>query len=76
MRRLDPGELVAAGLVATALVADVVLIRCDHLPVSTCLRRNALARAAVLLLAAHLLFVLPFDPLSWLGGKCMPRRLG
>lgn len=73
MRRLDPGELVAVGLVGAALAADVVLIRCDHLPVSTCVRRGLVARAAVLLLAAHLLFVLPFDPLSWLGGKCTRR---
>ena len=59
MRRLDPGEVVAVGLVGAALTADVVLIRRDCLPISTCVRRGVVARVVAAYLAAHLLFDLP-----------------
>lgn len=69
MRRLAPGEVVALGLVAEALVLDVVLIRRGHDPISTCVRGAFLARAVTVAIAVHLCAHVPHDPLSALGRR-------
>lgn len=73
MRRLEPGEWVALTAVAGVLLADVVLIRRGHRPVSECVRRNAHARRAVRFLAGHLTDSIPMDPLS-MAGRWLERR--
>lgn len=73
MRRLEPGEWVALGLVAEALIADVVLIRRGHRPVSECVRTNAHSRRLVRALASHLTDTVPLDPLTMLG-RWLERR--
>ena len=74
MRRWAPGEYAAAGLVGAALVFDVVLIRRDCDPISTCVRRGFVARLAVVALAAHLLFHIRHDPLTWAAGRLLRAR--
>lgn len=61
------GLRAAAGLVATALAIDVLLIRRGHLPISSAVRQSRAARAVAAGLCAHLLFSIPHDPLSSLG---------
>lgn len=75
MRRLEPGEWVAVGLVAQALVADVILIRRGHDPVSTAVRKNPHARRIVRWLAAHLSDDIPGDVLTWAGGRLVRRAV-
>ena len=66
---MRPGHWVGVSLIATALAADVVLIRRDHEPISTVVRRSVVARTVVAYLAAHLLLEIPGDPLTALGRK-------
>jgi hypothetical protein len=73
MRKLAPGEVVALALVAEALIADVVLIRKGHDPISTAVRRNPHARRMVRWLSAHLCDDIPLDVLTWLGGRVTRR---
>ena len=74
MRRLEPGEWVAVGLIAEALLIDVVLIRRGHQPISTCVRQSPAARRTVRWLSAHLTDTVPHDLLS-LAGRAVERRL-
>jgi hypothetical protein len=69
MRPLWPGEVVALGMLAGALAADVVLIHLCHEPISTCVRRSTVGRVVVAALAAHLCFSIPNDPLTWAGRR-------
>lgn len=62
------GGWIAAGLVGTALAADVALIKTRREPISTCVRDSRVGRAVTLLLALHLLGTWRFDPLRWAGG--------
>lgn len=66
-RRLDPGEWAAIGLLSGGLSLSAVLVAAGYEPTSTCVRRSTLARAVVLLIAAHLCLELRWDPLRWLG---------
>lgn len=66
---MRPGDWVAVGLVAEALVLDVVLIRGGHDTIPSCVRRSFLAQCVTAYLAAHLLSTLPNDPLSRLGDR-------
>jgi hypothetical protein len=66
---VKPGDWVAVCLVAEALLIDVFLLRRGHDPISTCVRRSWLARAAAVALCAHLCTHIPNDPLSRMAGK-------
>lgn len=73
MRRLEPGEWVALAAVAEVLVADVVLIRRGHKPVSECIRSNAHTRRIVRFLSAHLTDTVPLDVLT-MAGRWLERK--
>lgn len=68
-RRLDPGEWAAIGLLSGGLSLSAGLVAAGYEPTSTCVRRSTLARAVVLVLAAHLCLELEHDPLTWLGRR-------
>lgn len=69
MRRVEPGEWVALALVAEALIADVLLIRKGHEPISTCVRASRAHRMVTLALTCHLCLTVPFDPLTYAGRR-------
>lgn len=69
VRRIEPAEVAWAGILATVAAVDVALLRADHLPLSTVCRRSKLGRAAVVLLAAHLIASIPGDPFTLLGRR-------
>lgn len=77
-RKLEPGEWAAIGLLSGGLSLSAVLVAAGYNPTSTCIRRSTLARAVVLLLAAHLCLELDHDPLTmagrWIEDAC--RRVG
>jgi hypothetical protein len=70
---MRPGNWAACGLVGTALVLDVVLIRRGHDPISTCVRTSRVGKAATAVLAAHLVATIPGDPLSWAANRITAR---
>lgn len=73
-RKLEPGEWAAIGLLSGGLSISAALIAAGHQPTSTCVRRSTIARAVVLVLAAHLCLDLDHDPITragqWIEQAC------
>jgi hypothetical protein len=71
MRRA-PGEWIAVALLAVGLGSSAVLCRLGHAPVSSCIRGKRLLRVTAVMLAAHVAFTLPWDPLRAIGRRLSP----
>lgn len=72
LRNPKPGEVVAAGLLATGLSASAVLVALGHDPVSTCVRSSWPLRITALVIFTHMVFRIPHDPLTWVGRRLSP----
>lgn len=68
-RALAPGDWAAIALVAEALAIDAVLVAARHETISTCVRGRLVAKATVVLIAAHLVRSWRRDPLVMLGNR-------
>lgn len=70
-----PGLVIAVGLVAEALIADVWLLRKGHDSISTCVRESPGARRATRWLSAHLTDSIRGDLLVAAGSLIARRQL-
>lgn len=66
---MRPGDWCAVGLVAGAFAMDAALVEGGHLPISTCVRTNAIAKGIAIGIALHLVLHLPLDPISAIGRR-------
>lgn len=73
MRRPEAGEVIALGLGTVGLSASAVLVRRGLRPVSTCIRTSWPLRVTAGLLLAHVVFRVPFDPLTLIGRLLVPK---
>jgi hypothetical protein len=65
----EPGDVIALALGSVGLGASVVLVRNGLRPVSTCIRTTTPLRIIAAGLLIHVVFRVPFDPLTAIGRR-------